>query len=169
MLTYLDVLYNNYPHVQFCYRSILPNDYSSIVWLNNIIIPKTELDEKLIQLHKIKKIEELSLQVRAKIEQGFISNALGYNRFYDGKVEDQLNIAGATVAADQSGYFMFPCRDPETFEKSYVNHSHEQMIKVSSDGALFKLNILKYFNDIKSHILNTNLTIDEINAITMDL
>lgn len=168
-MTYVDILESEYPNVHFCYRSLSPNDYSSIVWLNNTIIPKEELDDKLIKLHKSKKIEELSNQARSKIESGFISNALGYDRFYDGKIEDQLNIAGATVAADQSGYFLFPCRDPETLEKSYISHSHEQMIKVSSDGALFKLNILKYFNDIKTHILNSNLTISEIDSIQMEL
>lgn len=161
-ISYLTVLQTKYPNVQFIYRSLDPNSYSSIVWLNQIIIPQSQLDQDISNYYKTKRIEELSLETRANIEKGFISNALGYDRWYDGFVEDQLNIAGATVAAEKMGYFLFPCRDPITMEKDYISHTHEQMLQVSSDGALFKLSLLKRFNDVKTYILNNSLTFEEL-------
>ncbi len=154
MINYIELITEYYPEVEVICNGDMTN-YDNIVWLN-IQIPKEELDIKLASKIKIDKITELSNHAKMLIIAGFRSDALepGVMRHYDGGIEDQLNIAGATAVAigTQDG-FLYPSRDIETMTKSYLYHTSEQMSKVASDGAIFKLNILKRFNELKVYIM----------------
>lgn len=168
MINYIELIANSYPNVGASCNGD-PSNYEDIIW-DNEIISKEELDINYVDFLKETKISELSLMARASIIIGFKSDALnpGYLRHYDGNIEDQLNIAGATmVSFGSEDAFLYPSRDIETMTKSYINHTPSQMIKVASDGASFKLNILKRFNDLRNHILSLN-EVSEINSVNWD-
>jgi hypothetical protein len=119
----------------------------------------TSLDE-----YKSEKITELALYAKSLIESGFQSDATGEYRHYDGTLEDQVNITGAASVALSTGGFVFPSRDIATMTKSYSYHTDEQMSKVASDGAAWKLSKLIRFNALKSHVMSLS-TRDSIVAV----
>ncbi len=164
-MTYLEVLAEYYPGVGATY----PGDsdiYSKIIW-DSVVISKSDLDEKKIESAKATKINELSLYAGQLVCAGFECYTLGYARWYDGNVEDQLNLAGATVAAQTLGSFHYPSRSIQTRIKEYIPHTHAQMLELTAVGANFKLGILSRFNQLKMHVLSLN-NIESIEAVTWE-
>jgi len=170
MKDYSLLLTTYYPDIKFNIRGDRSN-YNNINFIFGNV-SEAELNIKYIDYLKQLKIEELSLQTRELIESGFISNCLGVSYFYDGKIEDQINIAGAVSIAEAQGSFVFPTKDPVTKDnKTYRHHTYAQLQQLAVDGGSFKLTLLSKFNILKQYIINldsNNTTEEYINSITLD-
>ncbi len=120
---------------------------------------------------KIAKIEELSQAAADNIVGGFTSNALGFPKIYDSKLEDQTNLIGSVTATSPSAAnpdgtsSYYATRDPVDGTKSYLPHTHDQLRQVLDDGATIKLYILQAFAMLR-YMVELQTTVSAINAYT---
>lgn len=126
---------------------------------------------EFIQEAMIDKITELSQAAAENIISGFTSNALGYPRIYDSKLEDQTNLIGSVTATSPSAEHpsgtssYYATRDPNDQSKAYLPHTHEQLRQVLNDGATIKLYILQAFAVLRTQV-EAQTTVSGINAIS---
>lgn len=169
-ISYLDVISNYYPTIQV---SATGPNYEDITWSHGGPIAKNELEDKMIDLAKDKKVEELSYACERAIIGGFLSSALGSSHVYDSEEVDQINLLGAVAAAsptpDQPQGFSiyYACRDVQTGIKSYAEHSYVQLRTVLNDGSLFKLYHLQTFHTKRVQVWACQ-TLEEIDLISWD-
>lgn len=155
--------------------------YTNLVWEGGLPLP-SEAD--LAQAHyntvKYSKILQLSEDARIEIiKYGFISNALGSDYLYDAEEVDQLNLLGSCINAlptpsNPSGsQVYYATRLPTNLTggmkgpKTYYLHNYEQIRKVMDDGVAFKLNWLMLFNEKRDFINTHNLTLEQLESITL--
>lgn len=170
-----------YPNVRAsCFGDV--SDYSNLQWESGDPLP-SEADLALVYYHSVKadKIRELSDSARERIiRPGFISVALGHEYLYDSEEVDQLNLLGSYVSSMPTptrpgGVVVphaarLPSAPPEGVlgPKEYYMHTHEQINTVMNDGIAHKLKWLLKFNTLRAHINDNNLTIEQIESITID-
>ena len=96
---------------------------------------------------------------------------------YDSDELDQLNLVGSVAStAPMEGFpsgfaSEYACRPivngiPQT--KEYKLHTYAQFRMVIYDGVQVKLAKLKQFNDLRNYIDETELTIEQLEAITFE-
>lgn len=111
---------------------------------------------------KTNKIEELGSLCRAAIEGGFVSAALGLgNKWYDSKIEDQLNLIGNAAVGDDT---IHPYRDTQNGAKVYNNHTNLQLMEVLKDGRNTKLAHLQTFA-VKKSLALAAVTLADLDGI----
>ncbi len=166
-ISYLDVISRFFPEIQI---SATGSSYSNINWEHGGPIAQNELEDKMIDLAKERKIEELSMECERSIISGFLSAALGSTYVYDSEEVDQVNLLGAVTSSaptqtEPTGYAIYyACRNVETGVKSYHEHSYAQLRQVLADGSLFKLFYLQKFHE-KRVLVQNCLTVDEVDLI----
>jgi hypothetical protein len=169
-MDYTDVINTFYEDTEYVTRGS-PDIYENILFITPAI-PKLDLDAKYFELVKSNKKDELTLEARYRIERGFISNCLGEDNYYDGGVEDQVNIAGAISAAELLGGFIYPVKDPITKDnKTYRFHTLQQMNQLVIDGSNHKLINFQILDSLKNYIDTLSFetsTIDFVNSLTFD-
>ena len=149
MITYIEAISAFYPNYQV---SSLSNEYADINWGSFQPISQAELDTKILELAKSKKIQELSDACESSIISGFESSAVGEAHIYDSEAVDQINLIGAVTStaptpAEPMGYSIYyACRDVATGAKEYHEHTHFQLRQVLADGAQVKLTHLQTFH-----------------------
>jgi hypothetical protein len=152
-----------------------PTKYENINWVAGDPLPtKVDMDILIFQNYKDTKITSLSDDCQNAITCGFISNALGSPHLYDSAEVDQLNLIGAvanvspTIANPTGSSVYYATREVingVTLPKEYDLHTYDQLRKVMSDGADYKLALLINFN-IKRYYVTIATTIEQIDAIT---
>ena len=130
-------------------------NYNDLVHLGGDPIPsQADLDAKDLLDYKTAKILALSASAAADIVNGFQSEAGGLHtapgKWYDSQPEDQVNMIGSVAVGDTMDY---PCRDTQTGDKSYVEHTNAQLQAVLQDGRDVKLTTLQTFNTKKGTVL----------------
>jgi hypothetical protein len=167
-ISYLDVLTKYYPGV---HAHAHGSDYSELHWDEGGPIPQNELEAKMIDIAKEKKIEELSFACEQDIIGGFASSALGEPHMYDSEEVDQINLLGAIAAISPmngvpDGFAIYyACRHISTGDKSYEEHTYMQLRGVLQDGSMFKLGKLQQFH-MRRATVDACQSIAEIEAIT---
>ena len=136
-------------------------DYNSIDWNGNTPIAQAQLDVEWLGIYKTNAIISMSVLAQNDIVQTFESTALGGSPpyKYDSKFEDQLNLIGSASAGDDMDY---PVRIDDV--KTYLWHTHAELLQVVQDGRDVKLNVLQTFNTKKESILSAT-TEAEVDAV----
>ena len=102
---------------------------------------------------------------------GVISSALGSPHLYDANVVDQVNIVAAIIttlptAIDPFGATIFyACRDINTLQKSYVEHTNVQLRQILADGAIIKVQQL-ITATTKKYYISMASSVSQVKAIT---
>ncbi|WP_104761459.1 hypothetical protein [Helicobacter cetorum] len=128
---------------------------------NNENIDESEflnrLKENYLCVKKIELEKKINEKCDALILEGFDSNALGEIHHYDMRLEDQLNIQALASASLGSP---FRCakvlEDGKLANKTYKEHTAEQIKKVFADGLRFKSEILNTYGAIKERLYTIN-------------
>lgn len=168
MITYIAAISKFYPSYNV---SSISDEYADIVWGNNSPISKAELDAKILDMQKELKILELSDSCSNAILEGFTSDALGSEYWYDAEEVDQINLLGAVSATAPipgmpDGFSIYyACRNVDTSEKTYMEHSHLQLRKVLTDGSMFKLGMLQQFH-IKRVAVQNCTSAEQVEAVS---
>lgn len=120
-------------------------------------------------LRIVEKVTELSAMCKAKIEEGFICNALGSDHKYDAQLpQDQINIVGGMIASLSGTGIPFSCTDTNG-DKRQRAHTAAQMQAVFTAG-MSHIIINKTNFDNKKHQLldmlnNPSATIVDVEAV----
>ena len=175
-MNYISCIATNFPNTVVICRGDV-NAYNNIEWVSGDPLPsEQQLIEAYISNFKLEKIASLSLECEEQIIAGFESSALGSPHYYDSEIVDQMNLIGAvsTIAPMTNmpdGFVIeYACRPVvNTIKQSklYINHTYAQLRAVMYDGAVFKLTKLQNFNNIRNYINNNELTIEEIELISI--
>lgn len=170
--SYIAILNKYYPDVQaHSHGDGNFNEYDDITWDNGGPIPKNELEAKMIDFAKEKRIAEISEDCENFIMGGFESSALGTPHIYDSEFVDQINLVGAWINTSpmpgfEDGFSMYyACRDVASGIKNYFEHTNAQLRTIIFDGSMFKLQNLQIFH-FKRMAIQECLTIEEVDAIT---
>lgn len=171
------ILASSFPNVQ-AHSVGLEATYENIVWEGGDPLPSfQQLEDAHLKAHIDAKITELSDACAAEIIQGFESAALGTVHIYDSQAVDQLNLVGSFLFTgpdpdhpdgQPTYYAVRPVIDGVVQLKEYKVHTHWQLKKAITDGVYWKLAKLQRFNDMRTNILTTARTVEEIDAITWE-
>ncbi|EKT4494002.1 hypothetical protein QEM27_001709 [Pseudomonas putida] len=112
------------------------------------------------------KFTEINQRCEAAIRAGFWSAALGSPYLYSSQLEDQLNLTGVVLLAQPSPY---ACRD-EQGHKEFRLHSAEQLLQVSGDFTVYKLQHLQRANMLKQQLDQALAAVDRdaLEAVTWE-
>lgn len=117
-----------------------------------------DVDPVRVETAKASQCAAMRAACEAEILAGFTSDALGMQMFYDGSVEDQLNLSSAILqASPQPGVPLgfstfFGLRQSKDSPKSFKTHTFAQLRKVSIDGSNFRTLLLQRLNVRKAAI-----------------
>lgn len=122
--------------------------------------------DPLVEVKKAK-IEELKAACRNTIVAGFKSAALGSDHWYDGNIEDQINIMGAAAAGMDLPFRCTPldASGNPTGPKQFFTHTAAQLQQVYQDGVNFKLAQLQKLDGLKTQVEQA-ATEAEVNAVS---
>jgi len=115
-----------------------------------------------VESARARKIAELSADCQADIEAGFASSAIGEEIFYDGGIEDQLNLVGAALAQTD---LQFRARAVGESTKSFKFHTAAQMAQVFADGVNYKLACLTKLETLRAAVAAAE-TVADVNAVS---
>ncbi|MFP6079497.1 hypothetical protein ACLF9R_07630 [Helicobacter pylori] len=134
---------------------------------NNInlnIIPKDK-NEKPTKEQVLEKLKELTLKAKKqelekdinaickeKIIKGFTSSVLGSPHAYDLTLEDQANLQALIIANIDS---LFRCAEVSNGvlkNKTYKNHTKEQILKLSQEALKFKQKLIIFYGREKERL-----------------
>jgi len=103
---------------------------------------------------KAEKIKELSAACGETIRAGFKSAALGADHWYDGDVEDQINIMGAAAAGMDLPFRCYPidADGNRIAPKTFFVHTAAQLQQVYQDGVAFKLGQLQRLEMLRAQV-----------------
>lgn len=169
----LDAVGEFYPQLQVsCFGN--PDHYNDLISEDGQALPpESELRLRILQGRKVAKIAELSALCAKHILDGFVSSALGSPHKYDAEDVDQINLLGSVTATLPTPeypngltqlYAVRPVIDGVYQAKTYVLHTHQQLRQAVADGADYKLQCLRHFNDLRDTV-NLATTQQEIDAI----
>ena len=167
MITYIEAISAFYPNYQVSSTS---NEYADIQWGTYAPISQEELNSKILEITKTKKIQELSDACERAIISGFESSAVGEPHIYDSEAVDQINLIGAVMStaptqAEPMGYSIYyACRDVASGVKEYHEHTHFQLRQVLADGAQVKLTQLQTFH-MKRLAVMAATSVSQVEAI----
>ena len=100
------------------------------------------------------KITQLQAHARESIVGGFQSSAVGSPHWYDGDIEDQINIMGAAQAGTALPFRCTPVdsNGNPTGPRAFVPHTAAQLKQVYQDGVAFKLGQLQKLENLKAAV-----------------
>ena len=151
-----------YENGRFAALSTEPTGQSAIdveesVWKTGIELPGQSLvfrlsdrtvvtvsDHELLNLstYKSSAIKKVNRECREKIESGFLSSALGSPHHYGLKLHDQQNLSDQQAFSSITNEpQLFKCTNSEGDEE-YRPHSPDQLLEVSGNAQVHKLNLL---------------------------
>ena len=115
---------------------------------------------------RAEKIAKLSEQCRNSIVAGFKSAALGSDHWYDGDIEDQINIMGAAAAGMDLPFRCYPidANGNKIAPKTFILHTAAQLQQVYQDGVAFKLAQLEKLESLRAQV-EAATTVAEVEAI----
>ncbi len=130
--------------------NIIPKD-------NNDLPTKKQVLQKLKETTLKQKKQELESQINAickeKIIKEFRSSVLGGLHAYDLALEDQANLQALVIAGIDS---VFRCaevsKDGVVSDKTYKNHTKEQILKLSQEALKFKQNLIVFYGREKERL-----------------
>ncbi|WP_205584029.1 hypothetical protein [Helicobacter pylori] len=128
---------------------IIPKD-------NNDLPTKEQVLEKLKEIAlKIKK-QELVNQINAickeKIIKEFRSSVLGSLHAYDLELEDQFNLQALVSAGIDSVFKCAEVSNGTVRNKTYKNHTKEQILRLSQESFKFKQKIIIFYGREKERL-----------------
>ena len=135
-------------------------DYNTITWGGTAIAQAT-LDAEWLEMYKIAHITTLAEEAEARIQSGYESDAVtaGTMLGYASAAEDQFNLIGSVAAGDDMYYSTWA-----DGIKTYVLHTHAQLVQVVKDGRDIKLGELQALNT-KTATIMAALTEAEVDAV----
>ncbi|MFA8026735.1 hypothetical protein AB9R78_05155 [Helicobacter pylori] len=129
--------------------NIIPKD-------NNDIPTKKQVLEKLKEITLKTKKQELVNQINAickeKIIKEFRSSVLGSLHAYDLALEDQSNLQALVIAGIDSAFRCAEVSNGVVGNKTYKNHTKEQILKLSQEALKFKQNIIIFYGREKERL-----------------
>lgn len=163
---------------EFAIREEYPNvvsirgDYAFDKDDKKIEIDEVKIDEKIKQklqdLPKEEKINEINNCCENSIVNGFYSSVLGEKHFYYSTIAEQSTLNSLVALGVDNGFKaqkIVVVDDVETLEKRIVhNHTHEQLKGVLADGAIHIGTQVAKKDELEIAIENAT-TVDEVNAI----
>ena len=138
-----------------------PDWLTYAAWLEAGGIPEAAVD---IEQLKSMKSEGFSSECEVTILAGFPSSALGSAHWYDSDIHDQINILGATLAANSGQNVPYKCLNEASGEKTFVVHTPQQMMQVFGDGVTYKLTQLQKCALLQSQVAAAT-SIEDVNNI----
>ncbi|MDU9792103.1 DUF4376 domain-containing protein [Helicobacter pylori] len=127
---------------------------------------KEQVLEKLKEITLKAKKQELEKEINAvckeKILKGFTSEVLGSTHAYDFTLEDQANLQALIIAGIDS---VFRCAEVDNNgvlgNKTYKNHTKEQILKLSQQALNFKQKLIIFYGREKER-LNAVTSLEEL-------
>ncbi|WP_031203762.1 hypothetical protein [Helicobacter pylori] len=140
---------------------VIGNDiHLNIIPIDNKEITKEQVLEKLKENTLKKKKQELENQINAickeKIIKDFRSSVLGELHAYDLTLEDQSNLQALVVAGIGSVFRCAEVRNGVALNKTYKNHTKEQILKLSQEALKFKQNLIVFYGREKERLNAVN-------------
>ncbi|WP_018307554.1 hypothetical protein [Desulfitobacterium hafniense] len=166
---YTSILYINPETDELFYEYIRLNDYNGDIKLEELDLLKKQLNlispyQKPLSLeeYKANKVYEISKECEDEILSGFYSDARGEMEWYTNSRDDQNNLIGQATLATLNPSFIPQWKSAT--EYICTNFTMEQIIKLSTDGAVFKTERIKAFDMLKAQILSAT-TVEEVEGI----
>ncbi len=117
---------------------------------------KEQVLQKLQEITLKAKKQELENQINAickeKIIKEFRSSVLGNLHAYDLTLEDQANLQALVIANIDSVFRCAEVIDGVTSDKTYKNHTKEQILKLSQEALKFKQNLIVFYGREKERL-----------------
>ncbi len=138
--------------------NIIPKD-------NNKTPTKEQVLEKLKEITLKTKKQELEKEINAickeKIIKDFRSSVLGNLHAYDLTLEDQANLQALVIAGIDSVFRCAEVSNGVVSNKTYKNHTKEQIIQLSQDALKFKQKLIVFYGREKER-LNAINSLEEL-------
>ncbi len=129
--------------------NIIPKD-------NNDLPTKEQVLEKIKETTLKKKKQELENQINAickeKIVKEFRSSVLGSLHAYDLTLEDQCNLQALVIARIDSLFRCAEVNNGVALNKTYKNHTKEQILRLSQEALRFKQNLIVFYGREKERL-----------------
>ncbi|MGG2395288.1 hypothetical protein ACPDJR_07675 [Helicobacter pylori] len=129
--------------------NIIPKD-------NNDLPTKEQVLEKLKENALKKKKQELESRINAickeKIVKEFRSSVLGSLHAYDLELEDQSNLQALVVSGISSVFRCAEVSNGVALNKTYKNHTKEQLLKLSWEALKFKQDLIVFYGREKERL-----------------
>ncbi|WQT48390.1 hypothetical protein KVC52_03275 [Helicobacter pylori] len=129
--------------------NIIPKD-------NNDLPTKKQVLEKLQETMLKQKKQELENQINAickeKIIKEFRSSVLGSTHAYDLTLEDQANLQALVIAGISSIFRCAEVSNGVKLNKTYKNHTKEQILKLSQEALKFKQDLIVFYGREKERL-----------------
>ncbi|MFA7987787.1 hypothetical protein [Helicobacter pylori] len=129
--------------------NIIPKD-------NNDLPTKEQILEKLKEITLKKKKQNLENQInaicKAKIINDFRSEVLGSVHAYDLTLEDQANLQALVIARVDSLFRCAEVSNGVVRNKTYKNHTKEQILKLSHEALEFKQDLIVFYGREKERL-----------------
>ncbi|GAA9862926.1 hypothetical protein VN0635_13330 [Helicobacter pylori] len=123
---------------------------------NNDLPTKEQVLEKLKEIALKTKKQELVNQINAickeKIIKEFRSSVLGSLHAYDLALEDQSNLQALVIAGIDSVFRCAEVSNGVAGNKTYKNHTKEQILRLSREALAFKQNIIVFYGREKERL-----------------
>ncbi|WQZ52038.1 hypothetical protein E5P85_02355 [Helicobacter pylori] len=123
---------------------------------NNNPPTKEQILEKLKEIALKTKKQELESQINAickeKILKDFRSSVLGSVHAYDLTLEDQTNLQALLIAGIDSVFRCAEVNNGVAGDKTYKNHTKEQISKLSQEALRFKQNLIVFYGREKERL-----------------
>ncbi|HHY27424.1 MAG TPA: hypothetical protein GX523_11915 [Desulfitobacterium dehalogenans] len=126
----------------------------------NLVSPYSE--PRSLEEHEANKLFEISRECEDEILSGFYSNARGTMEWYTNSRDDQNNLIGQATLATLNPSFVPQWKSAT--ESICTDFTMEQIIKLSTDGAVFKTERIKAFDTLKAQVLFAT-TVEEVEKI----
>lgn len=126
------------------------------------ILPPHEAPQTIVE-YKENKIYEITKFCEEEILSGFYSDARGEEEWYTNSRDDQNNIIGQATLATLNLSFVPQWKS--AVENICSDFTMEQIVKLSTDGAIFKTERIKKFDLLKEQVIYAT-TIEEVSTIT---
>ncbi|GAA6952422.1 hypothetical protein VN0387_13320 [Helicobacter pylori] len=123
---------------------------------NNDLPTKEQVLEKLKENALKKKKQELESRINAickeKIVKEFRSSVLGSLHAYDLELEDQSNLQALVVSGIDSVFRCAEVSNGVALNKTYKNHTKEQLLKLSWEALKFKQDLIVFYGREKERL-----------------
>ncbi|AFM02390.1 hypothetical protein Desde_4129 [Desulfitobacterium dehalogenans ATCC 51507] len=166
---YVSILYINPETDELFYEYSRSNDYNGDMNLEELELLKKQLNlispyqnPLSLEEHKANKAYEISKECEDEILSGFYSDARGEIEWYTNSRDDQNNLIGQATLATLNPSFIPQWKSAT--EYICTDFTMEQIIKLSTDGAVFKTERIKAFDMLKAQILSAT-TVEEVEVI----
>ncbi|WQY30414.1 hypothetical protein KVJ90_03840 [Helicobacter pylori] len=136
---------------------VVDNDiHLNIIPIDNKEITKEQvlkkMQENIIKIKKQKLESQINAICKEKIIKDFRSSVLGELHAYDLTLEDQSNLQALVIAGIDSVFRCAEVSNGVALNKTYKNHTKEQILKLSQEALKFKQNLIVFYGREKERL-----------------